>query len=246
MNIFCRNAVALITLFVACLSISVAEAKDEPIKVAVAAKTLKTETVKISNAANAFKEISTLPKKKIPPELFKEAVAVVIAAQASKSSFMVNGGTNSGMLLVRDKGGTWSNPVFISISGGTLGWQIVGDPMDIVLIFKNNRQIDALLKGKTTLDAKVKIVSGRVAASMKGATKEELNAEITSYVRSHGVFVEEGVVAGATLKIDSAANDAFYGTAKIAPKDILSGAIVKSDENITALHKYLGDYITAK
>ena len=241
-----RRYVAVVTLFVSCISFSVAAALEEPLKGGADLKTVKGEALKIANTSKAIKEITALPKRKIPPVLFKEATAIVIAPKASKQTFMVKGGTTGGMLLVRDKDGTWSSPVFVTLSGGTLGWQIVGDPMDIVLLFRSNKQIDALMKGKLILDTKIAIVPGRVAATMKGASKEELGAEVTSYVRSHGVFVEDAVVAGTTLQIDVAANDSYYAKPKIDAGEILSGKILKASEEVTSLQKLLTDYAAAK
>ena len=240
------EVVAVATLFVACLSCSVALAKDEPVKIVAESKNVRNDVSKIVNASRAVKEISAIPKRKIPPVLLKEAGAVIIVPKAPKNAFMVSGGKSGGVLLLRDKDGGWSSPVFVTLSGGTLGWQIVGDPMDIVLLFKNSKQIDAILKGKLALDAKVKIVPGWVAPTMKGASKEELGAEVASYVLSHGAFVEEAVVAGTTLQIDAAANDAFYGKSKIDAADILTGKTAKSSEEATVLQKLLTDYAVAK
>lgn len=241
-----RVTVAVFALFLTSISLSAALAKDEPAKVAVESKTVRNDQIKLVNASKVIQETTALAKRKIPPVLFKDAGAVVVFPKVPKNAFMVKGGITGGVLLVRDKTGAWSNPVFMSISGGTLGWQIVGDPMDIVLLFRSSKQIDALLKGKLPLDAKVAIVPGRVAATMKGASKEELGAEVTSYVRSHGIFVEEAVVAGTTLQIDAAANDAFYGKPKVDLGEILSGKVIKSSAEISLLQKLLTDYAAAK
>lgn len=247
-----HNVAALIALFVFCMSFSTAMAKDEPAKVAAESKVVaetkgaKNEVLKIVNASRAVKEITAIPKRKIPPVLLKEAAAVIIFPKAAKNSFMVKGGITGGVLLVQDKAGTWSRPVFVTVSGGTLGWQIVGDPMDIVLLFKNIKHIDAILKGELTLDTKIAIVPGRAALTMKGASKKELDAEVTSYVLSHGSLSEESVVAGTTLKIDAAANDLYYGKPKIDAGEILSGKTLKSAEEITTLQKLLSGYAAAK
>jgi lipid-binding SYLF domain-containing protein len=221
-------------------------AKDEPAKVGTESKIVRNDALKIVDAAKTVKEIAALPKRKIPPVLFNEATAVVIVPKAAKQAFMVSGGTTGGVLLVRSKAGTWSDPVFVTLTGGTLGWQIVGDPMDIILLYRNNRQIDAILKGKITLDTKTAIVPGRLAATMKGASKEELAAEITSYVRGRGVFAEDAVVAGTSMQIDAAANDSYYAKPKVDPGEIISGKVSKPNEHVSTLQKLLTDYAAAK
>jgi lipid-binding SYLF domain-containing protein len=241
-----RDVVAVGVMVVFNLSLSSAMGKDEPAKIVTETKAVRNDQTIVANASKAIKEITALQKRKIPPVLFKDASAMVIIPKASKQAFMIKGGSTGGLLLVRDKAGAWGNPVFVSLSGGTLGWQIVGDPMDIILLFRSGKQVDTILKGKLALDSKTNIVPGRVAATMTGASKEELGAEVTSYVRSHGTFVEEGVVAGTTLQINAAANDAYYGKPKIDTGEILSGKVMKSSEDVTALQKLMTDYGAAK
>jgi lipid-binding SYLF domain-containing protein len=224
--------VAVVAAVVYCMSLSPAMAKDE--------------AVKISKASKVIKEIAAIPKYKIPPELLKGASAIVLVPGAAKNDFMASGKSSGGVLLVHDKEGKWSSPVFVRLSGGTLGWQMVSDPMDIVLVFKDMKNVDAIMKGKLTMNAKIAIVPGWFGPDMKGAPPRELKAEIASYVRSHGAFVETAVVADSTLQIDAAANDAFYTNPKVAAGDIASGKVFKSTEDVKALQKLLTDYAAAK
>lgn len=220
--------VTVVTALVGCFLNSPAMAKDE--------------TTKISNASNVIKEIAAIPKRKIPPILIEEASAVVIVPRAKKNDFMVSGGSAGGVLLIHDKNGVWGSPVFVRISGGTLGWQIVADPLDLILVFKERKSVDVLLKGRLVIDAKVAIESGWLGPNMKGASPKELKAAIAAYVRSHGKLVEDSTVAGTTLSIDIAANDAFYGKQGVNIADILSGKAAKSSQDVKNLQKVLADY----
>jgi len=224
--------VTLSTILIYCFSISSAQAKDE--------------AVKISNALKVIKEIAAIPKRKIPPVLLNEASAIVIIPKARKNDFMASGGNAVGVLLIHDKSGAWSNPVFLKISGGTLGWQIVADPLDVILVFKDKKNIDAVLKGRFVIDTKVKIESGWLGPNLKGATSKELKAEIASYLRSHGKLAENFTIAGTTLLIDSASNDTFYGKSKIEVPEILSGKDIKTTDDVKALQKALSDYSASK
>lgn len=246
--------VAAVASVVYCLSLSAAmakdeteksgtasRAKDETVKVGKAPKA-KNDAIKIGKAAKVIKEIAAIPKMKIPPDLLSGASAVVIVPGAAKRDFMVSGASAGGVMLVHDKDGTWSSPVFITLSGGTLGWQIVSDQLDIVLVFKNRKSVDAILKGKFTMDTKTGLEPGRLGLNMKAATAKELKAEIASYIRSRGAFLEPANVVGATVQIDVAANDAFYARPKVDVGDIVSGTVLKSTEEVKALQKLLTDY----
>lgn len=250
--------VAAVASAVYCTSLSAVMAKDEAVKIGPTSKVkdekvkispapkVKDGTVTISKATKAVKEIAAIPKKKIPPILVNEASAIVIVPGAAKRDFMVSGAKSGGVMLVHDSEGKWSSPVFITLSGGTLGWQIVADPMDIVLVIKDRKFVDAILKGKFTMDAKTATEIGRLGLTMKGATAKELKAEISSYVRSHGAFFDDSPVAGSTLQIDAAANDAFYAKPKVDAGEIVSGKVLKSSEDVKALQKLLTDYAASK
>ena len=213
------------------MSFSTALAKDEP--------------KNLGNAVRVIKEFSAIKKERIPPELLKNANGIAIIPGARKNDFMVSGRSVSGVLLVYETDGKWSSPVFISLSGGTLGWQMVGEPMDIVLVFKNTKRIDDITKGKLTMDIKVSVVPGPLGKTMKAATKEEQKAEINSYVRSHNAFANVSV-ASATIHIDTASNDLFYGKQKIDVGDILSGKAEKSSDDVKKLQKFLAEYAASK
>lgn len=222
---------AAATTLLFCLSLTTAMAKDEP--------------KNLVNAVRVIKEFTAAKKERIPPELLKNANGIVIIPGASKNDFMVRGRSASGVLLVHETDGKWSDPVFITLSGGTLGWQMVGEPMDILLVFNNTKRIDDITKGKFTMDTRVALVPGPLGRSMKAATKEEKNAEINSYVRSHGKF-ENVSVATTTVQVDDASNDVFYGKQKINVGDILSGKAEKSSDDVKKLQTYLADYAAGK
>lgn len=227
-----RNAgIAATALALLCLSITTALAKDE----------LK----KIDAAAKVIREVAATPKKGFPPAMLKNAYAVAIFPGASKTDFMVTGKQALGVLLVHDSENKWNAPVFVGLSGGTLGWQVIAGPLDIILIFKDKKSIDSMLKGKFTLNARHAVVIGPVGQSMKAVTKEEQTADITTYTRSGGTFMD-ATVAGSTLQINDTANSAFYETPKIRAEEILSGTAGKSSENIKSLQKLLTDYAARK
>jgi lipid-binding SYLF domain-containing protein len=245
------TVIAALAAVFCCFSFSNSMALDEAARNSTSqkqAKATKTrnDATKISKASKVVKEIAAIPKKKIPPDLLSGASAVVVVPGAAKNDFMASGGSAGGVLLVHDKEGKWSSPVFITISGGTLGWQIVSDHIDIILVFKNRTTVDALMKGKLDLNARIAIAPGRLAPSMKAATPAEMKAEVASYVRSRGTLLEEAVVAGTTLQIDAAANDVLYAMPKVDVRDIVSGKVVMSTEDVKALQKQLTDYVASK
>jgi lipid-binding SYLF domain-containing protein len=115
--------------------------------------------------------------------------------------------------------------------------------MDIILLFKNGKNIDDILKGKLSMGVKsAMVVEGPLGKSLKGAADAMLKAEINSYVYSHGEFVEEATIAGAAVQVEASANDAFYGKPKVNAAEIVAGKIEKPSEELKSLQKLLTEY----
>jgi lipid-binding SYLF domain-containing protein len=254
------RSTAVLAAAVLVISHSAALAKEEPVKAGAeskavkgaaakpgtAPKAVKNDATTIAAATKVIKEIHAASKVKIPPALLKDASAIVIIPKAAKVSFMVRDGKAGGVLLARDNEKKWSSPVFVTLSGGTLGWQIVSDPMDIVLVFRDQKNVDAILKGELILNTKVSVMPGWLGPTMKGADAKVKSAQVASYVRSHGEFMEEAALGGSAVLVDARANDAYYVSPKVIAADIVSGKVAKASDEVKALQKQLADYVGAK
>ena len=82
------------------------------------------ETEVVRNAVEVLEDISAIPEKGIPPTLLQNAYGIAVVPGVIKIGFVVGGRHGRGVVLVRDDRGGWSNPVFISLTGGSVGWQI--------------------------------------------------------------------------------------------------------------------------
>ncbi|MBJ6723230.1 lipid-binding SYLF domain-containing protein [Geomesophilobacter sediminis] len=196
------------------------------------------ESAKIDDCIEVVKAVKAIPEKGVPPVLLQNAQGIMIIPGVIKVGFVVGGRYGTGILTVRDEKGTWSNPVFVKIAGGSLGWQIGAQSTDLILVFKTKKSVDGILKGKLTLGADASVAAGPVGRSAEGATDLTLKAEIYSYSRSRGLFA--GIALdGAALMIDDDANAAFYGKQGIEPKEIEAGTGVKPTPAVTELLKLL-------
>lgn len=203
------------------------------------------ESKKVRQAADVAREIIELPEKGIPPALLKDAYGIAIIPGVIKVGFVVGGRHGTGILMVRTEGGGWSNPVFVSLTGGSVGWQIGAESTDVVLVFKSRRSIDGILKGKFTLGADAAVAAGPVGRSAEAGTDITLKAEIYSYSRSRGLFA--GVsLEGAALRIDDDANEAFYGKKDVTPKEIISGKAPTDSAAVRQLKEMLTAHASVK
>ena len=180
------------------------------------------ESQKIEEATTVLEQIMAIPEGAIPPSLLGNAYGIAIIPRVIKAGFIVGGRYGTGVVLVRGPGGAWSNPSFVSITGGSLGWQIGAQSTDVILVFKNPSSIEGLMKGKFTLGADAAVAAGPVGRRVEGATDVTLQSEILSYSRSRGFFA--GVsLEGSALQIDAKRNANFYGKRGITALEIFHG-----------------------
>jgi lipid-binding SYLF domain-containing protein len=179
--------------------------------------------VAIEDAIDVLEDMADSPDKRIPPSLLRDASAVIIAPDVVKGGFIVAGRHGHGVLLIRQKGG-WSDPVFVSLTGGSVGWQVGVSATDLFLVIRNAKSLDRILRGagKLTLGADASVAAGPIGRDASAATDTQLRAEILSYSRTRGLFA--GVaLEGDTLQVDHLANDRFYGKRRVSVADIVAG-----------------------
>lgn len=187
------------------------------------AKAAVSEEVKKADAATeVLKEISSIPEKAMPPALLEGAYGVAVLPGVIKFGFIAGGRYGKGVLVVRKNGG-WSDPAFVTITGGSVGYQIGAESTDVILVFKTKKGIEGITKGKFTLGADAAVAAGPVGRQAEAATDIQLKAEVYSYSRSRGLFAGVALV-GSALEIDNKANTSFYGRA-LTPDEIFSGSV---------------------
>lgn len=196
---------------------------------------------KVNDAINVLDEIMAIPEKGIPPSLFNNAKGIAIIPGVIKAGFIIGGRHGKGILVIRSAEGEWSNPAFISFTGGSIGWQIGAQSADIILVFRTKRSVDNLMKGKFTLGADASIAAGPVGRQVEAGTDIKLKAEIVSYSRSRGLFAGFSV-EGASLQIDDEANWAFYNRGGIEVHDILANENIEVPAIVKTLKEGLLKY----
>lgn len=199
------------------------------------------EAEKVESATEALEEIMGIPETGIPPSLLRDAHGIAIIPSVIKVGFVLGGRYGRGVLTVRGKDGRWSAPVFVSIAGGSVGWQIGAESTDVILVFKSGKSIDGILNGKFTLGADAAVAAGPVGRRAEAATDEKLKAEIYSYSRNRGLFA--GVsLEGSILQIVDESNAAFYGKDRIRPREILDGEGIQVPAVAARLRKALAKH----
>ncbi len=178
------------------------------------------EDAKVQAAAAIIRETMSIPECAIPPSLFHCAQGIAIFPDLIKAGFIFGGRYGVGILLVRNEDGSWGNPVFFRLLGGSFGWQIGVQSTDVILVLTTIRSLDAMCGGKFTLGGDASIAAGPVGRQAEVGTDVLLSAEILSYSRNRGLFL--GIsLEGAAIIPDNDATASFYNATGLAPMDIL-------------------------
>jgi len=175
---------------------------------------------KLDDATTVVRQFVDIPENAIPPALLGQAYGIAVIPSVFKAGFVVGGRHGKGVLSVRTRDGSWSNPTFISLTGGSIGWQIGASSSDIILVFKTQRSIDKIASGQINLGADAAVAAGPVGRSAGASTNLGFDAEVYSYSRARGLFA--GVsLEGGKISIDREANWLFYDKAGIDAYTIL-------------------------
>jgi len=209
---------------------------------ATAAQAQSREEARLLEAAEVLDALRSQRDTAIPENLLQRAYGVAVVPSVKKVAFVLGGRRGSGVLTVRDSRGRFTNPVFINLTGGSVGWQIGAQETDIVLGFTTRRGVEGINDGKLTLGVGASVAAGPVGRQAEAAGGT--NAEVYAYSRSRGLFA--GVsLDGTAISIDERGNRAFYGRRDVLPSDIISGAVTTGSENarrfLAALARSTGD-----
>jgi len=168
------------------------------------------EAERLDKARVVFQEIRDMKDENIPRPLMERARCVAVFPGMVKGALGWGARVGKGVMSCRDASGQWGPPIFLSVKGGSFGFQIGVEKADVVLFFMNDKSARSLLDSKFTLGGKAGLAAGPVGRTAEASTDLKLNAEIYSYARSKGIFA--GIsLEGARVAPDDKATRRFYG-----------------------------------
>jgi lipid-binding SYLF domain-containing protein len=202
-----------------------------------AARAQEKETDKIHDANMVLADFGKM-KESIPRQLLEGSHGIIIIPKLINAGFVVGGKRGKGIALVRLPDGKWSNPVFVTLTGGSFGLQAGYQSVDLVLVFRHSETLHKIGTGSFTLGGDISVAAGPVGRSSSANTDYKMEAEVYSYSRSRGLFA--GIsLNGAALDIDEKANTAFYGESYTA-KTLFAGSNKTSAASVVELKGTLG------
>lgn len=192
-----------------------------------AISTRQDDVHRVEESAAVFQEIMMTPDKAIPQELLESAECIAIIPAQKKLAFIVGGDYGKGLVTCRTDR-SWSAPLFVTVTGGSVGFQIGGSSTDLILVFRGKRGLEKLLSDKFKIGGDATAAAGPVGRHAAASTDIALHAEILTYSRSRGAFA--GIsLNGAVVQPDDTGNEAMYGHGLIQ-ENILTGKVAVPPE----------------
>ena len=137
------------------------------------------EVQTVVGANNALNQFFQLEIESMPPAMLQKAEGIAIFPNMIKGGFILGVNYGKGVLCVRNPDRTWSNPVLVTMGGGSVGFQAGVQAADIVLVFATPRSLQGIMNGqKVTLGADASIALGPVGRQANAGTDAKLGAEI--------------------------------------------------------------------
>ena len=172
------------------------------------------ETERLHSASNVLKDFGAM-KEGIPHKLITNYEGIVIVPKTINAGLVVGAKRGKGIAMVKMPDGKWSDPVFVTLTGGSIGAQIGVQSVDLVLIFKHKGALTKVKNGDVTIGGDLAATAGPIGRAASANTDYKLEAEVYSYSRSRGLFA--GItINGSNLAIDKDANHNYYGNGMTA------------------------------
>jgi lipid-binding SYLF domain-containing protein len=177
---------------------------------------------RLNASAEALTDMMRASDQGIPQDLIDKSRCVVVFPGMKKAGFIFGAEYGRGFAVCRRHDGVgWSAPAAVRSEGGSFGFQIGASDTDIVLLVMNDGGMKHLLSDEFKLGGDASVAAGPIGRDLSAQTDVELQAEMLSYSRSHGLFA--GIaLTGATLRPDGDTNRELYGHTT-TNREILTG-----------------------
>ncbi|MCG9889561.1 MAG: lipid-binding SYLF domain-containing protein [Thermosynechococcaceae cyanobacterium MS004] len=215
------------------LPMVVASGIASPLPSDAASRTEKT----VEKAAKVFEEIMVDSNSRIPRRLLEESQGIVIIPDVLRAGFFFGGTRGTGVMVVREPDGPWSNPAFVSLTAGSVGLQFGAKSTDIVMVFKSREAIQKFLTGSFRLGGSVSGTAGPIESSPVNSARGFNNAPVYTYARSSGLFGGLSL-EGTELGFDNKRNSKFYGK-QLSARQIFNDPFITAPPVVESLRDVL-------
>jgi lipid-binding SYLF domain-containing protein len=174
---------------------------------AVSAHAQSAAETQLIEAAELIRAFASAGDDSIPTELLERARGIAVVPNVFRGGFILGARRGRGVLSLRMEDGSWSNPAFVTLTGGSIGWQIGAESTDVVLIFANDNAVRNIRSGKFTLGGEATAIAGPLRR--QASSTMTFRAEVYGYLRSRGLYAG-AAFQGARLRVNDDLAESFY------------------------------------
>ncbi len=189
---------------------------------ALAGSAREDSVARLQSSVDVINAIMATPDKGIPEEVLNDAKCILVVPNMIKGGFVFGGKHGRGVASCRTAEG-WSAPAFVSVGGGSAGFQIGLEGVDLVMLVMNDKGLQQLLSSKFELTGEGSVAAGPVGRHASAGTDWKMTTEVLTYSRSKGVFAGL-TLEGAVVEQDNDSTIAIYGK-HMEFRNILSGKV---------------------
>ena len=172
------------------------------------------DNARFVDAAKALELFTTDEEHGIPTDILQRARGIAVIPNLIRGGFVFGGRRGRGVIAIRSPNGEWSNPAFVTLTGGSFGAQLGAESADVVLVFANDRAVRNIASGKFTLGGDATAIAGPLGRRTQTAVTGR--AEVYVYMHSRGLFAG-AAFEGTRLDVDQEASAAFYRNTRGVP-----------------------------
>jgi lipid-binding SYLF domain-containing protein len=144
------------------------------------------DTERFVDAAKVVELFTTDEQHGIPADILQRARGIAVIPKLIRGGLVFGGRRGRGVLAIRSPNGEWSNPAFVTLTGGSFGAQFGAESADVVLVFANDRSVRNIASGKFTLGGDATAIAGPLGRRTQAAVTGK--AEVYVYMHSRGLF----------------------------------------------------------
>ncbi|TFH24424.1 MAG: hypothetical protein E4H03_03665 [Myxococcales bacterium] len=175
-------------------------------------------------SAEVFADLSEGRDARIPRSLLANARCVAVVPNLVKGAFGIGARYGKGILTCRDDNYEWSQLAFITMAGPSFGLQIGVQSTELVLFFRREEGVRALLRSNVMLGGDISVAAGPIGRRASAEVDVRFTSDILSYASTQGGFV--GVALdGGYLGEDRDTVEAYYGR-RYTAEELLFGDLV--------------------
>jgi lipid-binding SYLF domain-containing protein len=189
---------------------SIVTAHSEDVAIDRNSRAFKEAEGTLTKSTGVYKQISEGKHGKVPQSVLDKTRCVAIFPDTVTVSAGLGGTHGDGIGFCKTATGTWQNPMFLNLIGGSIGLQAGVKSADMVLYIIGDKAVDALKKGSFKVGGELSAVAGSFDKTLPTP-----NAEVVAYSRAQGLFVG-AALDGVSISRDDSDERAFYGTREMA------------------------------